>query len=171
MAEQPIDQCYCSVDETDCPENEPALFSTARYNHKINSAALRYKIAVSFIRCNIVSVNEPRPAGSYWDLKIFRGGLWKKLDEDEFAIADNECPDFRFIQPPNHHPPNELYTKNRSRHDVLNSSLKHFGVLTKTFRHELRFHGTCFHTTSNITALDAYQFLCSLLTKFISSVS
>ena len=146
------------MDGTDCPINEPTPFSTAWYSHKINSAALRYELTVSTRKAHIVSVNGPWPAGSYSDLKIFRNGVRKKLRDDEFVIADNGYTDPRCIKPPgDQHPRHELHRRIRSRHEVLNKRIKQFRILTQRFRHEIPFHGTCFHAISSITAIDSYE--------------
>lgn len=124
------------------------------YSHKINAAGLRYEIAVSIQRAQIVSVNGPWPAGSYTDVKIFREGLKTLLLDEEFVIADNGYSDTRCLQPPGqHHPKNAVYRKIRSRHEVLNRRLKQFSILTQKFRHSIAFHGTCFHAVANITYL------------------
>ena len=56
LRDTPIDDCFCSVDGTDCPVNEPTPYSSGWYSHKINAAGLRYEIAVSIERAKIVSV-------------------------------------------------------------------------------------------------------------------
>ena len=85
------------------------------------------------------------PAGTYNDLKIIRNGIRKNLLPDEFVIADRGYSDSRRIQPPgHHHPRNRIYTKIRSRHEILNKRLKHCGVLAKRFRHKISFHSVCF---------------------------
>ncbi len=70
-----MDKCYCSVDGTDCPINEPSPYSSTWYSHKLNSAGLRYDIAVSTRKARIVSVSGPCPASSHSDPKILRTGI------------------------------------------------------------------------------------------------
>ena len=149
-----IGGCCCSVHGTDCPINEPSPYSRAWNSRLINSAGLRYEIAVSVEKAKTVSVNGPWPTGTYNDLKIFRNGIRKNLLPDELVIEDRGYSDSRCIQPPgNYHPRNRIYTKIRSRHEILNKRLKHFGVLNQRFRHKISFHGVCFRAVSNITVM------------------
>ena len=154
MREVPIDQCYASVDGTDCPILEPFPRSPTWYSHKLNCASLRYEIAVSIQLAKIVAVSGPWPAGTYSDLKIFRQGLKSSLGSDEFVIADRGYPDSRCLQPPGHcHPKHVIYQKVRARHEVVNKRLKQFKILTTKCRNDLSFHGTCFFAIANVTVL------------------
>ncbi len=146
LPDEPIDQCSCSVDGTDCSINQTSPYSSTWYSRKISAAAVRYESAASIREAGIVSVRRPLPSVSYSDLAIFRYGIRKGLQNDEFVVTDRRYPDTHCIQPPGeHHPHHRVYLKIRSRHEVLNKCVKQFGVMTDRFRHSVSYHCTCFH--------------------------
>ena len=109
---------------------------------------------VSIRKARIVSVSGPWPCGPHSDLKIFRNVTRKFLVPNEFVIADNGYIDSRCIQPPGcHHFQHSIYSRIRSRREVVKKRLKQFSLLTQKFRHDVSYHGTCFHTIANITML------------------
>ena len=98
--EEPIQDCFVSMDGTDFPINEPRLFSPKWYSFKFNGYALRYEIAVTVRSGKIVWVSGPWSASSYPYVRILRNGLWKKLAPFEFVIGDAGYTDTRCLQPP-----------------------------------------------------------------------
>ena len=146
--------CYCSVDATDCPIQEPTPFSSIWYSHKLNASALRYEVAVTLRNPEVCWVNGPWPAGQFSDLRIFRQDLKQNLDENEYVIADGTYADEKCFQPPGRfHPAHKPLSLIRARHENLNSRLKVFNVLSTKFRHGLNRHRSCFMAVVNVTCL------------------
>jgi len=146
--------CYTSVDGSDFRINEPTPFSTKWYSHKHNGPGLRYEIAVSIFGGRIVWASGPFKCGENSDVSIFRRGLKKRLDTDEFVIADNGYHDERCITPPReNHPLRKRFSQIRARHETVNGRMKQFRVLRETFHHPLHRHADCFFAVLNITYL------------------
>ena len=154
LQDEPIEGCKVSVDGTDCPICELSPFDPAWYSHKINGPAVRYEIALSVETAKIVWTNGPWPCGAFSDLLIFRTGLKKMLDIDEFVVGDRGYADERCVQPPGaqHHLHHTLAAI-RARHESLNERLKNFFVLKRRFRHRLSLHSDCFYAVLNATFL------------------
>ena len=153
LLEDPFDQCYSSVDENSCPTFEPYPRSPPWYSHKLNSAGLRYEVAVSIRLAKIDALNGTLPARSCSNLRIFRQGLKSNSCSDEFVIADRSYPDSRCLQPLGEaHAKHRLYQKISAGREVVNKCLKLFRVLTTTFRLDTFIHDTCFLAMDNFTA-------------------
>ena len=76
-----------SVDGTDFRTYElltEGEFDLGRFTPKFNGAGLRYEIAISISKCDIVHVNGPFKCGNHPDLSIARYLLHKKLLPGEF---------------------------------------------------------------------------------------
>ena len=141
------------MDGTDCPIQEPQSFNKKWWSHKLNGAGLRYEIGVSLDTGDIVWVHGPYPCGRYADVSIFRRGMKTVLDDCERVIADMGYSDDMCITPDTLLSPvsPKLHRLLRARHETVNKRLKQFAVLRSSFRHDLSFHGVCFHAIANIT--------------------
>lgn len=106
---------------------------------------MRYEIGISVRSANIVWASGPYACGTYSDVRIFRAGLKKLLGLEEFVIGDSGYTDVRCVRPPHHtnslHRPLSLI---RARHEIVNSYLKKFRVLSTRYRHDIRDHEHCF---------------------------
>lgn len=127
-------------------------FSRLWYSHKWNGPALRYEVALSVHTGNGVWIHGPWLA-SIPDIPIFPSGLRDVLQrENEFAVTDNGYADLRCVQPPGEtHPLDRTLALLRARHENFNKRLKHFNVLSCTFRHDRRKHSVFFHAVVNVT--------------------
>jgi len=124
------------------------------YSHKHRGAGLRYELAVSIGKGRVVWANGPFRCGEHSDLSIFRSGLKKLLDTEEFVIADNGYHDERCITPPHeHHPLRNRFAEIRARHETVNGRMKQFNILRARFHHPIHKHADCFYAVLNITSL------------------
>ena len=153
-----------TVDCTDCRISEPypyeRVWSNRWFSPKFKGAGLRYEIAVSIMRGEIVWVNGPFPCGQYPDIKIFMEcGLKDNLDEGERVEADNGYegadPDFAKSKSGIFHPKSASSIRNTvcARHETVNKRIKQFGALAGIFRHDLLKHSTVFHAVALLTQL------------------
>lgn len=150
----PLNGCYVSVDGTDCPIAEPSPFSRAWFSYKLRSAGLRYEVGISIESADIVWVSGPFQCGTMNDLSIFRQGMKLQLDDGERVIADSGYRDTSCITPDEAYLlPGRIHSRLRARHETVNARLKDFNVLFKRFRHDVAFHGPCFHAVANVTQL------------------
>lgn len=134
---------------------EPSPFSPSWYSHKTNRAGLRYEVGLSVRKANIVWANGPFPCGDYSDVRIFRSGLKNLLGVEEFVIGDSGYTDIRCVRPPHHQNPlHRPLSLIRARHEVVNSWLKKFRVLSTPYRHDIEEHGNCFFAVLIITHLE-----------------
>lgn len=143
--------CYTSVDGTDFRLQEPAPFDTKWYSHKFNSASMRYEVAVS-LNGDIVWCHGPFPAGSWPDDEIFKAGMVNLLDKKELTVTDrgyrhSKCRTSPVIK---NNQQSTIFKRIRARHEILNRRLKHFHILSSTFRHIPEKHSTCFFAVANI---------------------
>ena len=120
--------------DRDIPK-DPAYFS-----FKHHSAGYNYEVGVDLFQSRCIWLKGPFPAGAYNDAKMFReGGLMARLKNDgKKAIGDEGYRGF----------PEEISTQNtldskevrefktraRQRHEVYNSFLKQFEILSDRFR-------------------------------------
>ena len=81
-----------SVDGTDCWMKEPWPYNKTTnaqwFSHKNKKASLRYEVAFSISKGDIVWINGPYEAGLWTDNKIFNDGLKFYLDINERVEAD-----------------------------------------------------------------------------------
>jgi len=149
--------CYVSVDGTDLPVPEPSRpIDPKWYSHKINRAALRYKLAIGIHTGWIVWVNGPFPAGEWNDLNIARHALVHFLHDNEHYIADGGYRDGGqwSITPTGRHDfADRQRSVVRSRHETINLKLKQWNILAVMFRHPLEKHRLAFRAVANITQL------------------
>ena len=144
-----------SVDGTDCPIMEPSPFIPSWFSHKINRAGLRYELGLSGRKANIVWANGPFPCGAFSDVRIFRTRLKPLLGIEEFAIGESGYTDVRCVRAPHHthalHRPLSLI---RARHEIVNSHLKKFRVLSTRYRHDIHGHEYFFFAVLIVTHLE-----------------
>lgn len=148
-----------TVDGTDFRINNPKVFDKKWYSHKFNHAALRYEVAVSIQKGDIVWIHGPFPAGAWPDIKIFRHCLLSHLSENERVVADQgyigEAP--KSVKcPGSAHCTDKIASMQsnaRSRHETMNKRLKQWGCLFQQFRHGRNKHGDIFRAVVVITQL------------------
>ena len=138
------DDCLVSVDCTDVEIQEPKPFSSKWYSHKHNGPGLRYEIALSLKRGDIVWIHGPFSCGLWPDISIFRFCLKSFLDENERVEVDNG---YKGDDPISCKTPGGISTlidnrmverkRIRARHETVNARLKSFGVLNQVYRHAL----------------------------------
>jgi hypothetical protein len=146
--------CFVSLDGTDCPIQEPILFNSMWYSHKINAAGLRYEIGLNIKAGTIVWVNGGVPCGTWSDLKLARSAYTSAIVRGEMTIADDGYGDSNYFIHPKQFPRSSVQQKKiMARHETINRRLKQFSILTVPFRHELNKHPTCFHAVANITQM------------------
>ncbi len=154
LEDKPVDNCLKSVDGTDSMINESKPFDKSRNSHKFYGPGVRYEIAISIETVEIVWAYGPWPCNVNRDLRIFRNGLKKVLNEDEFVVAHSSYSDERCVQPPGlNHPMHRLLAVIHARHENLNKRLKQFAVLKNKFRHEVSLHSYCFCCFKHYVAL------------------
>jgi hypothetical protein len=152
-----------TVDGTDFRVNNPTHYNKAWYSHKFKHAGLRYEVAVSIQKGDIVWIHGPFPAGDWPDIKIFRHSLLSHLSDGERVEADQgyvgEAP--QYVKCPGSAYTTEEVAKMqndaRARHETMNKRLKQWGCLFQQYRHSLSKHGDVFRAVAVITQL-SFQF-------------
>lgn len=59
LLDTPVDQCYASIDGTDCTTEKPIPRSSSLYSCRINGPAVRYEVADSIQKTKIDAVRGP----------------------------------------------------------------------------------------------------------------
>lgn len=141
---QEDDVWACSVDGTHLVTLEPGDSDVPKdpsyFSFKHHAAGFNYEVAVDLFESRVIWLSGPHKAGTYNDAKIFKEmGLQAKLRRHGLkAIGDEGYRGF----------PNEISTANvldceavaefkvraRQRHEIYNSKLKQFEVLSDRFR-------------------------------------
>ena len=129
------------------------------FSHKFRWPGLHYEVALTIQKGNIVWSHGPFPPGAHIDLAIFLQGLAHKLKPGETVEADKGyrgCP--RFVDCPNTSVgsgPLQQSTKAnvRLRHELCNSRLKSFEILSTAYRHSRKKHSLYFRCVLMITQL------------------
>jgi hypothetical protein len=145
-----------TVDGTDFRIQEPSPFNPKWYGHKFNGPGLRYEIAISIQRGDIVWVHGPFPCGAWPDLRIAREALIYALDPGEMYVADGGYFDGNnWSDTPNGLNDIEQQQKSlaRARHETANARFKMWSVLQERYRHNKESHGDVFNAIANITQL------------------
>ena len=152
-----------TVDGTDFKVNNPKVFNKAWYSHKFKHAGLRYEVAVSIKKGDIVWIHGPFAAGSWPDINIFRDSLMSHLGPNERVEADDgyigeaprhvKCPK-SFVNPDENR---QMQQRARARHETVNKRFKQWGCLTQTYRHDLLKHADVFRAIAVITQLSIEQ--------------
>jgi len=135
---------------------EPSPFWKGWYSQKFRGPGLRYEVAVSLKRGEIVWVNGPYECGVWPDIKIFRDSLITFLDPFERVEADDgyigeqprKCKTPGGFASRSDNAAGELRNRIRSRHETANSRLKNFGALKQVYRHSLLDHGAVFRSVA-----------------------
>lgn len=118
----------------------------------MNHAGLRYEIALSLRKGEIVWVSGGYPCGAYPDLKLARELFVDFLDPGERAMADEGYKDAtHFLLPDISN--NKRHKYIMSRHETINKRIKQFRVLSEAYRHDIASHKLCFHAVVNLTQL------------------
>ena len=111
------------------------------FSHKFKCPGLRYEIAVSIKKGDIVWIAGPYICGKWNDLEIFRDGLIYELEENERVEADNG---YRALDPEFAKTPSgcsrreervDMQNTVRARQETVNKRLKQFQCLVQPFRH------------------------------------
>lgn len=108
---------------------EPCPFSPSLFSHNINRAGLRYEIGLYVRNTNLVWASGPYARGAYSDVRIFRCGLKKLLQTQEFVIGGRGYT-VRCVRPP--HNSNSLHRPLalvRARYEAFNSCLTLFKTI------------------------------------------
>ena len=130
------------------------------YSFKHNGPGIRYEIALSLKHGHIVWVEGPYPCGQWPDIKIFRHCLRNFLDPSERVEADDgyigDQP--KYCKTPGGFSSrteniDEKRRRIRARHETVNLRLKHFCILNKTYRHNLKDHAFVFGTVAVLVQL------------------
>ena len=128
-------------------------FSSHKYAGK---SALRYELGINILKGNLVWVEGPYPACAWRDIKIFLNCLVGHLlpgkcveanngyvgHPDKIKCPNNDCNPVRNLR---------MQSAARSRHETFNGRLKNWGVLKRTYRHNIELHGTVFTACVVIT--------------------
>ena len=134
---------------------EGNAFGSHKYAGK---SALRYELGIDILNGNLVWVEGPYPAGAWPDIKIFLNTLAGHLLPGERFEADNGYVGHPGkIKCPNNdcNPERNLGMQSaaRSRHETFNGRLKNWGILERTYHHDIKLHGTVFTACTVITQL------------------
>ena len=127
---------FVTLDGTDFPCNETHPMDPSLFSHKINSAGIRYDIALNIVTGDIVYWSGGDGAGVYPDLMIARNRIVHLLDPGEKILADKDYKDDRyFIYPSDLRGDNVVIKKMTARHKNINARLKIWGFFCNRFRH------------------------------------
>ena len=121
-------------------------------------SALRYELGINILKGNLVWVEGPYPAGAWPDINIFLNSLAGHLLSGERVQAGNDYVGHpNKIKCPNNdcNPVRNLRMQMaaRSRHETFNGRLKNWGILERTYCHDIELHGTVFTACAVITQL------------------
>ena len=145
--------CLVSVDGTDFAILEPYPFDPKWFSHKINSAGLRYEIAICIQTGEPVWINGPFPCGDWPDLRIARNALVDALDAGEYYLADGGYKDgnqYSVTPTGLHNFDDRQKAVMRARHESLNKCYKDWGALSQVYRHDRVSHSKVFRAVANI---------------------
>jgi hypothetical protein len=146
-----------TVDGTDYETVEYYPFNRGRRSHKFNGPGLRYEVAISIATCYIVHINGPFWCGDWPDLRIARRWLHRRLEPDEFYLADvgYRCgagPAITRHSVPPHR--RTTFDALMARHETINRRFKEFAILGSKYRHEEEKHGEIFHAVATLVQID-----------------
>lgn len=139
-----MNDCLVSVDGVD--------FLTPFHGRRFHShkfkfgSALRYEIATSIIRGELVWINGPYEPGKWNDISIFRNGIMSELEPGERVEADDgyvgeapqhvKCPKSIGQLPLTE----SMQALVRRRHETINKRFKQWAILKQCYRGELHKH-------------------------------
>ena len=145
------------MDGTDIPIEEPCHpINPKWYVHKLNRAAVRYKLAIGIHTGWIVWINGLFPAGQYSDVTIVRQSLIHFLNKNKKYIADGAYRDgdqWSLTPIGTHTYRDRQMTLIWSRHKTINARLKEWYILLDRFWHPLSKHSLVFWLVANIVQL------------------
>ena len=125
-----------------------AMKGNAFGSHKYaGKSALRYELGIDILKGNLIWVEGPYPAGAWPDIKIFLNSLAGHLLPGERVEANSGYvghPD-KIKCPNNDCNPVEnlgMQSAARSRHETFNGCLKNWGILKRTYRHNITQYGS-----------------------------
>lgn len=145
-----------SLDGTDMPVQ--MKFAPGFMSHKFKGNGVKYEVAICIQTGEIVWIHGPVRCGEN-DISVSRQAFISFLHEDEKAEADRGYAgeDDHITTPHDdiYRSTGEPYKASavRARHETVNARFKQFAVLTKTFRHTLLKHSSCFRAVAVITQL------------------
>jgi hypothetical protein len=164
----------CTVDCLDCRIKEPKPSKKqirvqhkkgqrkgnpydSRYkSYKFGKAGLRYEVCICIRTGDIVWVNGGYPAGRMNDVKIYNKKLKYMLEPGELLEADNGYGGQQQIRKKENfvsRVDRRAKARALARHEHVNGLLKNFGVLAQMFRHDIKFHSTCFAACATLTQM------------------
>ena len=163
--------CFLSIDGTDCPIHEPWPFDGKWFSQKFNGPAVLYEVGICIQTGHICWVNGPH-IGSANDGAVFKETLAPLLADEEGVEVDSGYLGNSKCKLP-HMGLNSKARKQKSlvraRHENVNGRMKIFNVLDAHFRHMnpgtgvvgtdnkvkkmMEKHGYCFHAIAVITQL------------------
>ena len=153
---------FNSLDGTDfqCTEKEDFPVNKRWYSHKFNGPGLRYEIALSIKKGDIVWAYGGVRCGEYNDLSLARLRYIHKVDDNEKTIADSGYTDGAFfVNAPTRNVYNPSihwhYALKRimSRHESVNERLKNYSVLREVYRRPIEEHPKIFMACVNLVQL------------------
>ena len=148
-------QTLITIDGTDM--NCEMRFDKRFYSLKFNKGGVRYEVGVCIRTGHIVWLNGPFRCGQP-DITNARQAVVDALEDGEKAEADlGYRGEGSKINTPCEFGPKELEQMKanaRARHETVNRRLKHFGVLSHRYRHNINDHSTNFRAVAVITQLN-----------------
>ena len=128
-------------------------------SHKFKAPAVRYEVAVSIKKGDIVWLHGPFDPEKWPDINIFRNALIYYLDENERVETD----DGYWGEDPHHckTPKKTFVSKEkarmagitRQRHETVNRRFKQWKCMVERFRHGAVKHSWCFRSVAIFTQL------------------
>ena len=148
-------------DGVDCRTTKQGRSLKAFYSHKFKSSGVRYGVASSISKGDIVHIDGPHAPGDWNDLMCFRVHLKPRLEHGERVEADDgyigEDPGAVIAPGGLRYNKTEAMEKARAciryRHETINSRLKQFAILSERFHHDIEKHGDVFRACAVMTQL------------------
>ena len=134
-------------------------FAEKFLSHKFKGNGVKYEVGVAIQTGYIVWIHGPARCGIN-DITLARQAFVSFLNDGEMANADNGyLGEDALLKTPHlyHYLSEEQMAEagtSRARHETINGRFKVFEVLTKSFRHSLAKHSSCFRAVAVITQLN-----------------
>lgn len=112
---------------------------------------MRYELGISIQNGDLVWLLGPFPCGSHPDIKIARMSIVHNIGVDEMILADSGYRDKgEYFDTPTGLNNKGQYMRSiaRSRHEIFNSRVKRFKILSTTYRGEISKHYLYFYTVA-----------------------
>lgn len=98
MNNAPLDtNIFVSIDGTDFKIMEQSEFNPKWWSHKFNGPGLRYELAISIRKGDIVWAHGGLPCGEWPDLRLARNAFIEAMLPGELAVADRVYNDPNFL--------------------------------------------------------------------------